>query len=110
MIIRNEFNPAETDFLPEPEFKPKVNMAHAIAFEAVATAQRAEDNGFSRSQITLCFSRALFYELAKYNANMFGTTVMSYASGEQMFDSYPVKVLDTPRDELSAYVSIATIK
>ena len=88
----------------------QIDKPHRIAFEAVAMARYTEDLGIQPSNITLCFSRALFYALANYNATVFGTTVMSYASEEQMFNSYSVKVLDTPRDELSAYVSIATIK
>ena len=109
MIIRNTFNPSETDYIPEPDAQ-KIDEPHRIAFDAVAMAHYAEEHGFQPNQITLCFSRALFYELAKYNAAVFGTIIMSFASGEQMFGGYPVMVVDAPRDELSAYVSIATIK
>ena len=76
--------------------------------DIIAAAEEAERIGIMHDDITLCFSRRLFYTLAKYNADLYGLSVMYYATGEHKFADYQVKVVDD--DELAAYISIKTIK
>lgn len=102
MLIRDAFNPAETDYIDEhAEIRRLVN-------DIMTAAEEAERIGILHEDITLCFSRRLFYTLAKYNADLFGLAVMYYATGEHKFADYQVKIVDD--NELAAYISIKTIK